>query len=91
MDKIQTFTSDNLTSICRDLDTINYLMSEMQIDFFEHYDFDKNQRPEQEQVDLMLWDFSRYRSKANAIELLLRNIGTELKELKASCYLDDYL
>ncbi len=87
------FTSDDLTFICRTLDAINYLLSEMQIDFFERYDFGKKQRPEQEQeqVDFLLWEFPRYRAKANAIELLLHSIGEELRALKASCYSDDYL
>jgi hypothetical protein len=78
--KSDVVCKDNLIGSAVALDTIEYIMQDMQEEYFDK--FDKHNK------DWIVWEFARNRARMNAIVTLFREIRAEFDENGITVYQD---
>lgn len=73
---------DTLTCASAALDAAEYIIQEMQDNFFGRYNKEKP-----EDINYILWEFNRNRAKMTILSTLIREISQAFKQNKIDCYL----
>ena len=76
-----TVDRDELIGAAIALDSAEYILQDIAEDFFGQY----NPQNEGDHFKI-IYEFSRYRAKANVLLMLLNQIRNEFKENKITCY-----